>query len=75
MAPASFQECENRVPMESYLFTSPPPRRNCHAGGARVTFTEENPLRWDSLSRGRGLFLKQTHPSTLEPDSHGTTTG
>ena len=41
-----------------------PPRRHCHAGGARPTFTEGNPLRWDLLSQGRGLFLKQTHPSS-----------
>ena len=49
---------------EVFIKHSSPPRRHCHAGGARPTFTEGNPLRWDLLSQGRGLFLKQMHPST-----------
>jgi len=51
---------------EVFIKHSSPPRRHCHTGGARPTFTEGNPgpLRWDLLSQGRGLFLKQTHPST-----------
>ena len=55
---------ESRPDGKVFIQHSSPPRRHCHAGGARPTFTEGNPLRWDLLSQGRGLFLKQTHPST-----------
>ena len=41
-----------------------PPRCHCHIGGTRPTFMEGDPLRWDRLSPRRGLFLKQTRPST-----------
>ena len=55
-------ECQ-MDPMERCLFfTTSPPRLHCHAGGARPTFTEGGQLRWDLLSQGRGLFLKQTIP-------------
>ena len=47
---------------EVFIKHSSPPRCHCHAGGARPTFTEGNPLRLDLLSQGRGLFLKQTLP-------------
>ncbi len=56
-------ESVGRAPMERFLFTTSPPRCHCHAGGTRPTFAEGEPLRWDRLSPGRGLFLKQTRPS------------
>ena len=40
------------------------PRCHSYIGGTRPTFTEGGLLGWDRLSPGRGLFLKQTRPST-----------
>ena len=52
-------------PMErSLLICKLPPSLDATAmqGGARLTLTEEDPLRWDMLPHGQGLFLEQTLP-------------
>ncbi len=69
---------------EVLIDDTPPPRRPARrqARAPDPHSRREQPLRWDPLSRERGLFLKQTLPRTptdvwsllepLEPDSHGT---
>jgi hypothetical protein len=55
-----------RFPMERCLLTLHPPPLGALPGGRQGRQTHvhsrELPLRWDPLSRGRGLFLKQTLP-------------
>ena len=52
---------------EVFIYDTPPPLGALPGGRqGRQTHVHgwELPLRWDLLSQGRGLFLKQTHPST-----------
>ncbi len=52
------------MPMERCLLNIPPPLVATVIQGAPDPRSRRgNPLRWDLLSQGRGLFLKQTHPS------------
>ena len=56
---------ENIPDGEVFIYDTPPPL-GALPGGRRGHQTHvhgwELPLRWDPLSRGRGLFLKQTLP-------------
>jgi hypothetical protein len=53
------------IPMERCLLNIPPPLgATAMQGAPDPRSRREEPLRWDLLSQGRGLFLKQTHPST-----------
>ena len=50
-------------PMERCLLNIPPPLgATAMQGAPDPRSRREEPLRWDPLSRGRGLFLKQTLP-------------
>ena len=50
-----------RYPMERCLLNIPPPLgATAMQGAPDPRSRREEPLRWDLLSQGRGLFLKQT---------------
>jgi hypothetical protein len=58
-------KCKESDPMERCLLNIPPPLgATAMQGAPDPRSRREEPLRWDLLSQGRGLFLKQTHPST-----------
>ncbi len=59
------QTAESYSAPDGEMFFNPPPLgATVMQGAPDARSLQEEQLRWDLLSQGQGLFLKQTHQST-----------